>query len=88
MLGLFKKKEKELVLTNEQKVALAKRKIEISFNTFKKMNDDIEEANATLKAVIDEETQRIIEIEKNRDLASDELHANLALQNQLKIFIK
>jgi hypothetical protein len=88
MLGLFKKAKKEITLTNEQKVAYAKRKIEISLSMFKKMNDDIIEANETLKAVIEEDTQKIIEIEKNRELAVDELNANLALQNQLKIFTK
>lgn len=76
-----------LSLTNEQKVDEAKQKIESSLSMFSKINKDISEANEVLENVIKEETQRVIEIERNRDKASDELQANKSLQEKVQQFI-
>jgi DNA polymerase/3'-5' exonuclease PolX len=84
----FKKKEKEVILNNEQKVAYAKRKIELSLNLFKEINEDIEEANEVLQVVIAEDTQRMMDIAQNIENAKDELTANKALQEKLNTFIK
>lgn len=88
MFGLFSKKDKEVQLTNEQKVAYAKRKIELKLNLFKEIHEEIESANEVLQVVIVEDTERMKQIEKNIESANDELNANKALQQQLQIFIK
>lgn len=87
MLNLFKRKQ-EVVLTNEQKVFEARKSVETSLSMFSKISEDVEKANATLEAVIEEDTQRKNEIEINIKNAKAELESNKALQEKIQAFIK
>ena len=87
VLKFFKRKSKTVNLTNQDKVALAKGRISEAFSMFQDINNELNEVNSELEAVIKEETELVAEIEKNREKALDELQMNKGLQEKLKQFI-
>lgn len=86
ILSKFRKKSKPL--TNEEKVSVARTKIDTAFSTFTKIHSEIEEINDGLKEVIMLENQNIEKTIENRDNAQDELSMNEAMQERLAQFIR
>lgn len=88
LLKLFGKQPVEVELDNRDKVEQARNQIEFSLGMFKTINEEIEEANATLSQVIEEDARKVKELEQNIDIANGELQANESLQEKVKQFIK
>ena len=87
-MKLFKKIFKlNRPFTTVERVDLAKGKVIQALESFVVAHESIVEANAELEKAIHEDTQKIMEIERNRDRASDELSANKKLQEQLAKFL-
>lgn len=83
MRNVFRKR-----LSNTEKVLQSKEKIQRSFGLFNQINNDIEEAKDTLQSVIQEEKEKVTQLELNINSAQRELKANEELQKQIKPFIK
>ncbi|MCR8994581.1 hypothetical protein [Brevibacillus laterosporus] len=82
------KRAKISKMTNNMKVqALSEQAVGL-LESFKKTHDELEDINNQLQQVIDEETQKAIEIERNRDKAFDEMEMNKKLQAKLAEFIR
>lgn len=81
-------RKKSTTLTNEEKVSVARAKIETAFSTFTKIHSEIEEINDGLKEVIMLENKNIEKTIENRDNAQDELSMNEAMQERLAQFIR
>lgn len=85
---VFKKKQKEVNVTNEMKVQMLSEKATGLVDSFRKTHDELEEINNQLQQVIEEETQKVILIERNRDKAWEEMQMNNRLKEKLTDFIR
>ena len=86
MKNIFRKRNIEL--TNEEKVAQSKNKVQGALSMFTRIYADLEEANTTLETVITQDTDKVSVIKQNIDNANAELEGNRKLQEQIKPFIK
>lgn len=84
----FGKKEKFAKLTNNMKVQVLSEQAVGLLDSFKKTHDELADINNQLQQVVDEETQKVIEIERNREKAIDEMEMNKKLQEKLAEFIR
>ncbi|ALA47966.1 hypothetical protein ABE137_12365 [Brevibacillus laterosporus] len=82
------KRAKLSKMTNDMKVQVLSEQAVGLLESFKKTHDELEDINNQLQQVIDEETQKAIEIERNRDKAFDEMEMNKKLQAKLAEFIR
>lgn len=87
VLNMFKR-NKTIVLNNFERVNDARARVESALSTFKQIHQEIEETNVLLDRVIEEETQKVTEIERNRDRAVEERNMNLSLQGKIAEFLK
>lgn len=86
--NLFRrKKNRYIYLTNEQKVSESRVRIENSMSMFSDINNEINEINETLLAVIEEDSIKQTKLQQNIDKANDEFTANRALQEKVQQFI-
>lgn len=81
-------RKKQVTITNQMKVQELSDKANSLFDSFRKTHKELDEINDQLQQVIEEETQRVIEIERNRDRAWEELQMNKKLQEKLADFIR
>lgn len=81
-------RKKQVVITNQMKVQELSDKANGLFESFRKTHNELEDINNQLQQVIEDETQKIIQIERNRERAIEELQMNKKLQEKLADFIR
>lgn len=75
-------------LSSQEKVNHLSDKAIGLFDHMKKAHSELEDINNQLEQVVEEENQRIVQIERNREKALEEIQMNKKVQEKLVDFIR